>query len=804
VVKVSDDRITFLPSDQQCVDCGAATATHLTDVGPVCSLHLRERTRANDGAEDAPRCARCGYPDGVSNYVIADQDRRLCYDCSLIEAQEANNLGQRCARCRRPENVIDYTMGGETRQLCRDCADVVWVETHYPGADLRTAKGAACHGCGRPATAWNPGPAGWPRPFCAACLGIKPPAGDAGEDDGKTGRPPSQATQLVQLAEDAGVDLFHTATHDTYATIPVTGHRETWPVKTKPFRHWLSRLFYTRHGKTPGSQAIQDAIGTLEGKALFEGEQRPVPVRVAEHQGAIWLDLGNQAWEAVEITAGGWRVVTSTEVPVRFRRPGGLGALPTPQSGGTLAGLREFVNVNDDDWPLLAGALVASVRPRGPYPVVNLLGGEGTAKTTTAMALRSLVDPSAMPTRSEPKDMRDLAIAAHNSHVIAFDNLSSIPVWLSDGLCRLSTGGGFATRELYENAEEVLFDFQRPVILTGIEELAVRGDLLHRSLLLYLRPIKSYRPEREFWAAYDAAHPRLLGALLDAVSVALRRLDEIPADNLPRLADFARWAAAAELGLGLDDGEFTEAYAANRDSANALAIEASPVAHEVLRLVDAVGDWEGTATELLDILNERVPERTLRTRVWPKDAKGLSNRLRRAQSSLDQAGVEVVFHRDGKRRWVTLVRAVESSSQASSASSPGETAGQGAAAGDAAGDGDDDDDDGSVTADDAASQQTRWSDACDASDDDFPAESNRSAEPEPERMNGGRTYTAAEWAAEGYPGLNADPGDLAPTHRCGKCGRTARPSRLATTTQHYGCGGVWIPIAAEQTQEAPS
>src|SRR5207247_939244 len=155
--------------------------------------------------------------------------------------------------------------------------------------------------------------------------------------------------------------------------------------------------------------------------------------------------------------------------------------------GGQLSELRQFINVkDDDDWKLLVAFLTAALRPKGPYPVLVLHGEQGSAKSTTARVLRAMVDPNSSPLRSEPRDGRDLMIAANNACLVCFDNLSRIPRWLSDCICRLATGGGFSTRALYTNEEEALFDAQRPVIITGIEELASRGDLLERSIILYL------------------------------------------------------------------------------------------------------------------------------------------------------------------------------------------------------------------------------------------------------------------------------------------------------------------------------
>src|SRR5262249_54107928 len=150
-----------------------------------------------------------------------------------------------------------------------------------------------------------------------------------------------------------------------------------------------------------------------------------------------------------------------------------------------------------------------------------------------------------------PRDERDLMIAAKNAWLMCFDNLSHLPTWISDALARLATGGGYATRELYSDAEEVIIDVQRPTILNGIEDIVTRADLLDRTLILELPTIdeKRRRPEQEFWSAFESTRPFLLGALLDAVSMALRRLPNVKCEQLPRLADFALWATAAEPAL---------------------------------------------------------------------------------------------------------------------------------------------------------------------------------------------------------------------------------------------------------------
>jgi hypothetical protein len=142
----------------------------------------------------------------------------------------------------------------------------------------------------------------------------------------------SQATLIVQLATDTdGLELFHTASGDPYVLIPQGTHRECWPVRSTAFRRWLQRLYYEQAGGAPGGQALADALGVLEGKALFGGQTQNVHLRLAEYDGSLYLDLTDDYWQAIRINADGWEIVANP--PVRFRRAGGMLPLPHPQRG---------------------------------------------------------------------------------------------------------------------------------------------------------------------------------------------------------------------------------------------------------------------------------------------------------------------------------------------------------------------------------------------------------------------------------------------------------------------------------------
>ena len=175
-----------------------------------------------------------------------------------------------------------------------------------------------------------------------------------------------------------------------------------------------------------------------------------------------------------------------------------------------------------------------------------IAGEQGAAKTVLTKILRTLIDPNAAPTRAPPRKERDLMIAANNGHVLAYDNLSGLPSWLSDALCRLASGGSFAIRRLYTDCDEVLFRAARPAILNGIEDIVCRSDLADRAIFLALEPIADdhRRMERELWREFEVVRPRILGALLDAAAHGLRRSSHVRLERSPRMADFALWATA--------------------------------------------------------------------------------------------------------------------------------------------------------------------------------------------------------------------------------------------------------------------
>lgn len=475
---------------------------------------------------------------------------------------------------------------------------------------------------------------------------------------------PSAADMMVGLVvNDERATLFRTPDGRAFASVRVGEHRETHALESTRFRRWLAGEFWAAFRRAPSPDAVRQALGPLVHLAHESPEVHDVHVRLAPYGEGLVLDLGDDAHRAVVVDRTGWRIVD--ESPVHFLRTPGMLPLAVPEDGGSLKLLRKHVTFKEDsDFALFTGWLLSSLCPHGPYIIMVLLGEQGSLKSTTARKARRLLDPNRADLRTPPKESRDLAIAAENARVVGFDNLSRLSDTLSDDLCRLATGSGFAVRKLYSDSEESIFAASRPVVLNGIDGFATKGDLLDRAVVVTLTRPAAYLPEAEVWAAFDAATPKILGALLDAVVAAIQNVSRTTVPGDLRMADSARWVQAAEPVCPWPAGTWVRAIQGVRAASHREVVDSSAIGPALEALLEArfLPDtpWTGTASELLAELGERVPDRVKNMREWPKSGRGLSVELRRIAAALRGLGYGIrlpeELPREAKRRTFELWR----------------------------------------------------------------------------------------------------------------------------------------------------
>jgi len=478
-------------------------------------------------------------------------------------------------------------------------------------------------------------------------LPVEPSATKASKNEGDRG--PSQAAALVKLAQEH-YRLLGSEDGRSYA-VRRSGPNVALPLHGKgALRAQFARIYVdTYAGRVPSASALTDALTVLEGRAAMK-EPEPVHLRLARHEGQVVLDLGTADGRCAVARPGGWS--REPRSPVLFRRTKLTSPIPDPvRAGDGLDRLRSLLNAEEKEFRLIVGWLVAALIVDIPHPIMALRGEQGSAKSSTAQMLVDLIDPSPAPLRSLPRDMKQWAVTASASWAVALDNVSAVPGWLSDTLCKAVTGDGYVDRVLYSDDDVTVLAFRRAILMTSIDPGALAGDLAERLLVIELQPIldTGRRPEAAVRAAYADARPAILASLLDLLALVLGELPGLSMDRMPRMADFARVLKAIDTvqqWTTLDD------YLSASTDVAADVLEGDIFANAVIALANRAREWQGTATDLLAAVVTPDP----RPKDWPKDATRAGGRLKRLATALRTVGIEVTETRSADRNRTRLYR----------------------------------------------------------------------------------------------------------------------------------------------------
>lgn len=474
--------------------------------------------------------------------------------------------------------------------------------------------------------------------------------------------------------------LWHSDAGEGFATIKRAGHTEHLQILSEDFKFgWLVLEHLERGGAPPNNEDLSIVMNAVKAYAL-KGDPRAYFLRVARHEEAIYIDLVNSDFTAVKVTAEGWDIVENAEVPIAFVRRPGMLPLPMPERGGNIEMLRPFLNLSgDDDFMLYVGCLLADLHCPGPYPIVAISGEREAGKTALTNAFVGLIDPSTSGARAMPDTELNFQVMARHGHLLPYENVTGISTDQGNCLCRMSTGAGFGTRELYTTVDQRSLYACRPQIMNSIQDLAIRGDVASRTVVLtapYLAPEKRIA-EDEFLASFKGAAPEILGALLDGLSHALATMDteetKRRVGELPRLGVFAKVAAAGVGAFGWSPEAFMKAYRENQQGANISTLEGDGTLQALKQLgIDKTGftkladdkngkpdiGWRGTVTELHKTLQAAATFKSHEdiNAPLPPNSNRLGRHLRSIGPDLRAAGIDVQFPRGHNAAKIMTIR----------------------------------------------------------------------------------------------------------------------------------------------------
>lgn len=182
------------------------------------------------------------------------------------------------------------------------------------------------------------------------------------------------------------------------------------------------------------------------------------------------------------------------------------------------------------------------------------------------------------------------------------------------------------------------------MILNGIDTGAMQADLADRMLPVDLAVIdaRSRLTEDDLWPAWREAHPAILGALLDLAAAVLARLPSVQLASKPRMADFAKIAAAVDSIL---DTAGLARYTNRGAELAADGLSGDSFAVRMQAAITAEYPFDGTSAQLLELL--RPPGEDRLPRDWPKNARSASTRLHRLAPAFRKLGWTFADGRDG-------------------------------------------------------------------------------------------------------------------------------------------------------------
>ena len=401
----------------------------------------------------------------------------------------------------------------------------------------------------------------------------------------------------------------------------------------------IAAQYFKAKGKAASNNAMSEAKSILMG--LCESEQRiSIPLRNADilEDHSVWVNLADDAGSVIEITDKGWRKVKRG--PGAFLSSKATLPLPTPVSPdkGSLVAMRKLFNVNKETWDFIVAWWITTFISEISHVIPIITGEQGTAKTFATRFLMDTVDPSAGNLSNPPKDLKEFYVSANVSWTFALENMSHISPWLNDALCRIVTGAAHRDRELYTDDTAHIIDLRRCVVINGIDISGAAGDLAERSVLIRLEPIgtDNRKTETDLNEAFEKAHPKALSELFNILSEVLevRRNGEHELQELPRMADFARWVHYVDVVRGTD----ALGYYLREKNANMSAVSEDHIVPVALRnfLVSQRGrKWRGSSSDLLANLICPV-ERA--GREWPTNPTRLGGLLTRLAPGLRTSG----------------------------------------------------------------------------------------------------------------------------------------------------------------------
>ena len=362
---------------------------------------------------------------------------------------------------------------------------------------------------------------------------------------------------LAGFAQDIGSGRYYAAFHvrGAHHTILIESSQMTDRIR----RYALQKELILK------PREIQEIKETLLALASVHAVQDHVLPRVAPIEGGIEIDLMDERFQTVQITASA--TLVRHAATSFFARPAEARALPVPVLDDTadIGLLRSYINVKGLAFHLLVAYITFTIASpkidQSKFVFLVLRGAQGTGKTFASKVIKNLIDPSSIDAQTLPNTARDLGIMLQACHLALVDNVRDLSPQMSDLLCMASTGGVTVQRKLYTDEGLKALKLHGAILFNGIHPFMGQSDFSDRTVCIELAPIGSdvRRSDSELLRALESDQPRILGGLYKLIQQVLQVLPDVRADTPTRMVEFCRWLAAVEQVMQLETRSLQDA-----------------------------------------------------------------------------------------------------------------------------------------------------------------------------------------------------------------------------------------------------
>lgn len=452
--------------------------------------------------------------------------------------------------------------------------------------------------------------------------------------------------------------------------VEINNQRYWFDISGSDFNKFLQVRAFEKYDEIFSKTDLELAIKQYHAKhTLFNSTKiKPTFQRFAylKNENTIYYDPNRQDCKLVKITGDSVNLIdydVSTN-PIFVKNPNTWITNPHLDFKMTEEdALEQFVNlfhISNEDKLVFKVHLITYFFTGFPIPIMVFNGEQGTAKSTTAKAIKYMLDPEKLEVLALPEKEEDLVIAALKHAFLFFDNVGGIREELSNSICRMITGGGNSKRALYTNTDEVTINLMSKIGMNGISPGIHKPDLLRRCVMYELTPIaqKDKKTDSEVKEEIENLRPQLLGQIFNILKKTLSTKDVIKKtiEKKPTMADFAIWGEAISQAMGNKPQEFIDRYLQKMDMSNAALFDRYPLIDEILGIVKGADNkLSVTIKELHEKLKNRCKEMVERhnglyevvdhekLKNVPKNAAELGKKVRELAPTIRSLGYRVDF-----------------------------------------------------------------------------------------------------------------------------------------------------------------